>query len=69
MNLTTPVHPRTFLGTARWLALPAVPGAVEPLLTAAKRRPRPAPVSAPSPTPVSPPTERADALARPVLQA
>ena len=52
-----------------WLALPAMPGAVEPLLTAAKRRPRPAPVPAPSPTPVSPPTERADALARPVLHA
>ena len=52
-----------------WLALPALPAAVEPLLTAAKRKPRPAPVPVPSPTPVSPPTERADALARPVLHA
>jgi protein ImuA len=50
-----------------WLDLPAVPGAVEPLLTAAKRKPLPAPGPAPAPTPVSPPTERADALARPVL--
>jgi len=50
-----------------WLSLPAMPGAVEPLLTAARRKPQPAP--APSPTPVPPPTERADALARPVLHA
>lgn len=48
-----------------WLQLPAVPGAVEPLLTAAKRKPLPAPQ--PSPIPVSPPTEHAHALARPVL--
>lgn len=54
-----------------WLALPAVPVAVEPLLTAAKRKPLPAPGPAPSPAPVpaSPPLERADALARTVLQA
>ncbi|MFG6488884.1 recombinase RecA [Roseateles sp. BYS78W] len=54
-----------------WLALPAVPGAVEPLLTAARRKPQPAPapVPAPAPTPVSTPTERDHALARPVLQA
>jgi protein ImuA len=56
-----------------WLALPAVPGAVEPLLTAAKRKPLPAPVPppmpAPAPAPDSPSTERHDALARPVLQA
>ncbi|WP_277592520.1 translesion DNA synthesis-associated protein ImuA, partial [Roseateles saccharophilus] len=52
-----------------WLALPATPGAVEPLLTAAKRRGQPAPAPAPAPTPASPPTERHDALARPVLQA
>ncbi|MFT7775180.1 recombinase RecA [Roseateles sp.] len=45
-----------------WLQLPAVPGAVEPLLTQAKRKPQPA--AAPAPTPDSPPTERADALAR-----
>lgn len=50
-----------------WLALPAVPGAVEPLLTAARRKPLPAPVPAPSPEPATPPTERTDALARPVL--
>lgn len=52
-----------------WLSLPAVPGAVEPLLTAARRKPQPvpAPAPAPSPTPVPPPTERHDALARPVL--
>lgn len=51
-----------------WLKLAAVPGAVEPLLTAAKRKPQPAP--APTPTPVSPPTERLPhALARPVLHA
>jgi protein ImuA len=52
-----------------WLTLPAVPGAVEPLLTAAKRKPLPAPMPEPSPTPVSPPMERPHALARPVLQA
>ena len=54
-----------------WLALPAVPGAVEPLLTAARRKPQPAPEPGPvpAPTPASPPTERADALARPVLHA
>lgn len=51
-----------------WLKLAAVPGAVEPLLTAAKRKPQPAP--APAPAPVSPPTERLPhALARPVLYA
>ena len=54
-----------------WLQLPAVPGAVEPLLTAAKRKPQPAP--APSPTPVSPPVspvnERSHAMDRPVLHA
>jgi len=52
-----------------WLALPAVPGAVEPLLTAARRKPLPTPVPAPAPEPVSPPTERPHALARPVLHA
>jgi protein ImuA len=52
-----------------WLKLAAVPGAVEPLLTAAKRKPLPAPVPAPAPEPVSPPTERHHALARPVLHA
>ncbi|MFG6463652.1 translesion DNA synthesis-associated protein ImuA [Roseateles sp. DXS20W] len=52
-----------------WLELPAVPGAVEPLLTAAKRKPQPAPGPAPSPAPASPPLERADALARTVLHA
>lgn len=54
-----------------WLELPAVPGAVEPLLTAAKRKPLPAPGPAPSPAPApaSPPLERADALARAVLHA
>lgn len=48
-----------------WLALPAVPGAVEPLLTAARRQaqPQPAwPATLPS-------TERPHALARPVLHA
>jgi protein ImuA len=52
-----------------WLDLPAVPGAVEPLLTAAKRKPLPEPAPVPSPAPASPPTERADALARAVLPA
>uniref|UniRef100_UPI0040359DBD translesion DNA synthesis-associated protein ImuA n=1 Tax=Roseateles sp. TaxID=1971397 RepID=UPI0040359DBD len=52
-----------------WLTLPAVPGAVEPLLTAAKRKPLPLPTPEPSPTPVSPPTERPHALARPVQHA
>jgi protein ImuA len=46
-----------------WLTLPAVPGAVEPLLTAAKRAPQAAPA------PLSPSTERHDALARPLLHA
>lgn len=56
-----------------WLTLPAVPGAVEPLLTAARRKPLPAPAPqpepVPEPAPVSPPTERPHALARPVLHA
>jgi len=52
-----------------WLALPAVPGAVEPLLTAAKRKQLPAPAPVPSPTPASPPTERPHALAHAVLPA
>ena len=56
-----------------WLELPAVPGAVEPLLTAAKRKPVPSPVPAPmpapAPTPASPPTEHSHALARAVLHA
>ncbi len=52
-----------------WLELPAVPGAVEPLLTAAKRKPLPAPMPEPAPAPASPPMERPHALARPVLQA
>jgi protein ImuA len=50
-----------------WLTLPAVPGAIEPLLTAARRHAVPAPP--PAPTLVSPPTERADALARAVQHA
>lgn len=52
-----------------WLTLPAVPDAVEPLLTAAKRKPLPEPAPQPSPTPVSPPSERPHALARPVQHA
>jgi protein ImuA len=54
-----------------WLTLPAVPGAVEPLLTAARRKPQPAPGPVPSPTPApaSPPLERDHALARTVLHA
>jgi len=52
-----------------WLNLSAVPGAVEPLLTAAKRKPLPTPLPAPAPEPVSPPMERPHALARPVLHA
>ncbi|MDR7269084.1 protein ImuA [Pelomonas saccharophila] len=52
-----------------WLQLSAVPGEVEPLLTAAKRKPLPVPAPEPTPTPVSPPMERHHALARPVLQA
>lgn len=56
-----------------WLALPAAPAAVTPLLTAAKRKAPPSPVHspmpAPAPVPASPPTERTDALARPVLHA
>ena len=51
-----------------WLNLSAVPGAVEPLLTAAKRKPLPAPEPS-IPTPLSPPMERPHALARPVLHA
>lgn len=54
-----------------WLTLPAVPGAVEPLLTAARRRaqPLPAPVLLPAAPPAGPSTERHHALARPVLHA
>jgi protein ImuA len=52
-----------------WLALPAVPGAIEPLLTAARRKPLPTPVPTAAPEPVSLPTERPHALARPVLHA
>jgi len=52
-----------------WLKLPALPGAVEPLLTAAKRKPLPAPLPVPSSEPVGHPMERNDALARPVLHA
>lgn len=56
-----------------WLTLPATPGAVEPLLTAAAKRkgqqPAPAPAPAPSPVPVNPPAERTDALARTVQHA
>ncbi|MBW8847940.1 MAG: recombinase RecA [Burkholderiales bacterium] len=53
-----------------WLTLPATPGAVEPLLTAAKRKgQQPSPAPAPSPVPVNPPAERTDALARTVLHA
>ena len=54
-----------------WLALPAVPAAVEPLLTAGKRTglPAPSPAPLPVPTAASSPTERLHALARPVLHA
>lgn len=58
-----------------WLKLQAVPGAVEPLLTAGWRLPAPAEISAPTPAvPAAPlhspsPTERPHALARPVLPA
>ncbi len=52
-----------------WLTLPAVPGAVEPLLTAARRKPQPAPAPSPAPAPAYPPLERADALARTVQRA
>lgn len=55
-----------------WLTLPAVPGAVEPLLTAARRKTTPAqPLPQPAPTAAlpSPSTERAHALARAVLHA
>ena len=56
-----------------WLALPAIPGAVEPLLTAARRQAlsplAPAPTPPTGPAPLSPSTERHDALARPVLHA
>ncbi len=50
-----------------WLQLLAVPDAVEPLLTAARRQTQSTPV--PALTSASPPTERADALARTVLHA
>ncbi len=53
-----------------WLALAAMPGAVEPLLTAAKRQRQPQAVAAaPQPAPAHPPAERTDALDRPVLHA
>lgn len=52
-----------------WLALPAIPGAVEPLLTAARRQRPPAQVPPAGPTAISPALERPDALARPVLHA
>ncbi|MEE8613844.1 MAG: recombinase RecA [Roseateles sp.] len=54
-----------------WLALPAVPGAVEPLLTAGQRQPQfqPQPQAAPGPVPAAPPMERPHALARPLLHA
>ena len=56
-----------------WLHLPATPGAVAPLLTAAKRKPLPTPAPAPTPepapAPAHTPTERQHALARPVLHA
>lgn len=52
-----------------WLALDAVPGALEPLLTAARRKPQPAPTPTPHPGPVRPAPERPHALARPVLHA
>ncbi len=61
-----------------WLKLPAVPSAVEPLLTAGWRLPAPAEISAPMPaepaTPAAPihspsPAEHPHALARPVLPA
>jgi len=48
---------------AGWLALPAVPGAVAPLLTADQRQSVPVPMPAPAST------ERRHALARPVLHA
>jgi len=48
-----------------WLTLPATPGAVEPLLTAGKRMPLPAPV----PELALSPMERPHALARPLLHA
>jgi len=48
-----------------WLALPATPQAVEPLLTTGKRHP----VPATTPLPAQPVTERPHALARPVLHA
>ncbi len=51
-----------------WLGLSAVPGEVEPLLTAAKRKPLLAPMPLPAPEP-TPSTERPHALARPVLHA
>ncbi|KQV61047.1 hypothetical protein ASC95_06440 [Pelomonas sp. Root1217] len=70
-SLTVHVLKRRGPAHEGWLTLPAVPGAVEPLLTAAKRKPLPvpAPTPEPAPVPVSPPTERPHALARPVLHA
>jgi protein ImuA len=50
-----------------WLQLPAVPGAVEPLLTAARRQPVPAQM--PAHASASPATERHHVLARSVLHA
>ncbi|MBV8037291.1 translesion DNA synthesis-associated protein ImuA [Roseateles sp.] len=50
---------------AGWLALPAMPAAIAPLLTAARRRP--VPLAAPMPNPAA--AERPHALARPVLHA
>jgi protein ImuA len=62
-----------------WLELPAIPSAVEPLLTAAKRKPQPQPSQAPAPAPAPAPTpaptqaslstEHPHALARAVLPA
>ena len=70
-NLAVHVLKRRGPAHEGWLTLPAVPGAVEPLLTAAKRKPLPipAPTPEPAPVPVNPPTERPHALARPVLHA
>lgn len=52
-----------------WLALPALPGAVAPLLTAARREHLAAPLPPAGLAPRSLPMERPDALARPVLHA
>lgn len=62
-----------------WLTLPAVPGAIEPLLTAARRKSAPAPINAPPPiptpvpalrpAPANPLTEHGHALARAVQHA